>query len=531
MISSKKTRRVTVLKRQEIELSEKATDNDYSFQELEPGLVYSRIYMNDITGEVQYSLIEPVVDSQEMQVISMLKDYIIGLAAFNEKPARDREKEFHEYLETAINDLAIDADKNSMTVIEYYVHRDIVGFGRIDGLMKDPEIEDISCDSSTVPVFIYHRDHGYIQTNVKFSNDVELNMFVKKVVQDSGKHISISIPIIDATLTDGSRLQASYGEYITNNGPAFTIRKFRANPLNPVNLVSMNSLSAKGFAYLWVLTEYGSNMMIGGGTGSGKTTLLNSILLFIPPQMKIVSIEDTREINIPHENWIATVTRSGFGKLNKETMKRAGEIDMFDLLAASLRQRPNYLVIGEVRGKEAFTVFQAMSAGRYGFGTFHAEDPKTLIYRLESEPINIPRTLITSLDVIVMQSALIYKGKLVRRATSISEITGLDPNTDEIIINTAFRWNQQNDSFTYSGYSYALNRIAERTGKSERALEEEVNLREKILLKMIEKKFITYKDVTRLISMFYKKRDSLLDLLGLKESGEEEESPGLEFDF
>ena len=251
--------------------------------------------------------------------------------------------------------------------------------------------------------------------------------------------------------------------------------------------------------------------------------LLNAILLFIPPQMKIVSIEDTREINIPHENWIAGVTRPGFGELDRDTGKRAGEIDMFDLLAASLRQRPNYIVIGEVRGKEAFTVFQAMSAGRYGFGTFHAEDPKTLIYRLESEPINIPRTLMTALDVVIMQSLLNYNGKIVRRVTSVSEITGLDPSSGDIVLNNIFKWNSQNDTFQYSGFSYVMNRIAERTGKSEVELEKEAKIREVIINRMIQKKYITYRDVNRMINKFYKDRPNLLKELNIEEDDVENE--------
>jgi len=237
----------------------------------------------------------------------------------------------------------------------------------------------------------------------------------------------------------------------------------------------------------------------------------------------VVSIEDTREINIPHENWIAGVTRPGFGELDRETGKRAGEIDMFDLLAASLRQRPNYIVIGEVRGKEAFTVFQAMSAGRYGFGTFHAEDPKTLIYRLESEPINIPRTLITALDVVIMQSLLNYNGKIVRRVTSVSEITGLDPSSGDIVLNNIFKWNSQNDTFQYSGFSYVMNRIAERTGKSEMELEKEAKIREVIINRMIQKKYITYRDVNRMINKFYKDRPNLLKELNIDEDDIENE--------
>lgn len=499
----------------EIKLSEASEPDDLSFDEIEPGLVYARVFIDKSDQSIQYHLIEPYVDHDMIEDIEDLKRDIIDEVSEERLASENRNADFEGVYNRVLERMHLEYPPNEMLVIHYYVKRDIIGFGPIDGLMKDQNIEDISCDKPGIPVFAFHRNYGFIPTNVIFKDDAVLNTYVKRVVQDSGKHISISVPIIDTTLKDGSRLQASLGKYITNNGPAFTVRKFKANPLSPVSLIMTNTVSARIFAYLWTITEYGANMMVAGGTGSGKTTLLNAILLFIPPQNKVVSIEDTREINIPHENWIAMVTRPGFGEFNNETGKRAGEIDMFDLLAASLRQRPNYVVIGEVRGKEAFTVFQAMSAGRYGFGTFHAEDPKTLIHRLESPPINIPRTLITALDVIIMQSQISYNGKLVRRAVSVSELTGLDPGSNDIIVNNIFKWNPSTDNFTFSGFSYVLNRIAQRIGKSEMELEREVEAREKILNKMIENKFYTYRDVTRMITLFYKDRDALLKELNM----------------
>ncbi len=494
----------------EIKLSENSEPDDLSFEEIEPGLVYSRVFVNKVDQSINYHLIEPYIDAEMIDAIEDIKELIIDTVAESRTASESRKADFEGVYNNAVKALRIEFLPQEMTVVHYYVHRDIVGFGQIDGLMRDQDIEDVSCDAPKVPVFAFHRTHGFIPTNVVFKDEDILNTYVKRVVQDSGKHISISVPIIDTTLKDGSRLQASLGHYITNNGPAFTVRKFKANPLSPVSLVMANTVSARIVAYLWTITEYGANIMVAGGTGSGKTTLLNAILLFIPPQMKVVSIEDTREINIPHENWIAMVTRPGFGDFNPETGKRGGEIDMFDLLAASLRQRPNYVIIGEVRGKEAFTVFQAMSAGRYGFGTFHAEDPKTLIHRLESPPINIPRTLITSLDVIIMQSQISYNQKLVRRSVSVSELTGLDPGSNDIVVNNIFKWTPTNDTFTFSGFSYVLNRIAQRIGKTEAELEREVETRELILTRMIENKFYTYKDVTRMITLFYKDRETLL---------------------
>ncbi|MCL4332827.1 MAG: type II/IV secretion system ATPase subunit, partial [Candidatus Thermoplasmatota archaeon] len=347
-------------------MSENSEPTDFSFDEVQQGLVYSRVFVDKNDKNVKYHLIEPYADPDLFAIIEDIKKKVIEKATFERIATDNREKDFESLFSGIVDHYGLDFTPAEKSVVKYYVKRDVVEFGRIQGLMLDQNIEDISCDAPKVPVYAYHRAYGFIPTNILFESEDDLNTYVKRIVQDSGKHISISVPIIDATLPDGSRLQASFGRYITNNGPAFTIRKFRSSPLSPVSLVMGGSISAKIMSYLWVLTEYGANMMVAGGTGSGKTTLLNAILLFIPPQMKVVSIEDTREINIPHENWIPTVTRSGFGALNKGTGKRAGEIDMFDLLAASLRQRPNYIIIGEVRGKEAFTVFQAMSAGRYG---------------------------------------------------------------------------------------------------------------------------------------------------------------------
>ena len=230
--------------------------------------------------------------------------------------------------------------------------------------MTDSEVEDISCDGVGIPLYIYHRKFGSIRSNLKFEDSKVLDDYVVWLAQRSGKHISVASPILDATVPDGSRLQATLGMHVTKRGSSFTIRRFRDNPFTPVDLLKFRTMSPEMMAYLWIAIENGQSMMVCGGTASGKTTTLNATLLFIPPQMKIVSIEDTRELNLPHENWVPSLTRAGFGAKNPTSGKAPGEIDMFDLLAAALRQRPQYLMVGEVRGAEAFIVFQAMATGQ-----------------------------------------------------------------------------------------------------------------------------------------------------------------------
>src|SRR6266699_2112946 len=273
-------------------------------------------------------------------------------------------------------------------------------------VLKEILVENLEMldDAVRVPLYIYHRKYGSIPSNLKFDNAEELDSFVVWLAQRSGKHISVAQPMLDATIPDGSRLQATLGMHVTKRGSSFTIRRFRENPFTPLDLVRFKTMSPEMMAYMWLAIENGQSMLICGGTASGKTTTLNAILLFIPPQMKIVSIEDTRELNLPHENWVPLLTRAGFGGKSQVTGKPAGEIDMFDLLTAALRQRPQYMMIGEVRGPEAFVVFQAMATGKSAYTTFHADDVQAMVHRLENDPINLPRALVAALDIVLLQA-------------------------------------------------------------------------------------------------------------------------------
>ncbi|PNX46060.1 MAG: hypothetical protein BV457_08365, partial [Thermoplasmata archaeon M9B1D] len=398
-------------------------------------------------------------------------------------------------------------EKISKDKIFYHIFRDFLGYGKIDIIMEDEGIEDISCDGQDVPVFIYHKKYNAITTNVQFENESELNSFVVRLAQISGKQISIYSPIVDGKLPDGSRLQTTLARTVTK-GSTFTIRKFKENPLTPIDLIDYKSLSPEMAAYFWMAIEKGASILFCGGTASGKTTALNALSLFIPGQHKIVSIEDTREVNLPHKNWIAGTTREGFSASDDKTGK---DIDMFDLIRAALRQRPKVVMVGEVRGKEAYSLFQAMATGHTSYATVHASDIHTLIQRLENPPISLPRALLTSLDVIVFQNAVDIKGKTVRRMTSVTEIVKLDPDTNQLIFMEPYKWvSKTDDRFESSGSSKVLNNIKQQNDWTDKQLEEELENRKLILSWMLQNNLRDYKEVGRIVNLYSKHPEQLI---------------------
>src|SRR5438270_491385 len=276
---------------------------------------------------------EPAIDAfTENTIVDVIE---VGLSAVTKEEAASL---LRKHADEVIYDYSIVLTPLSREKILYYILRDFLGFGKLDPMMRDEFIEDISCDAPGIPIFVYHRKFESLKSTVVFVEDKELDSFVIKMAQRSGKHVSIAEPLLDATLPDGSRLNATLSDEVTAKGSTFTIRKFREEPFTIPDLVRFGTMNEDLLAYWWLAVQNGASAIYAGGTASGKTTSLNAILLFIPPQMKIVSIEDTREINIPHENWIAGVTRSGFGPRDNNG-RQAGEIDMFSLLKAALRQR------------------------------------------------------------------------------------------------------------------------------------------------------------------------------------------------
>jgi flagellar protein FlaI len=382
-----------------------------------------------------------------------------------------------------------------MTKYLYYLSRDFIKLGKIEPLMRDKLIEDISCDGADIPIYVWYRDYESIPTNIVFKGNEELDTFVSKLAYMAGKHVSLADPIVDATLENGSRLHLTYGKEITQKGSTFTIRKFRTDPLTIVDLIKSNTMSSAVAAYLWYVIEKKLALVVAGGTASGKTTSLNALSMFIEPGLKVISVEDTPELNLPHENWIQSVTR-GVGT--------ATEITMFDLLKASLRQRPDVIIVGEVRGEEAFTMMQSIATGHGGLGTIHADSVEAVINRFTSEPMNIPKNLLGStLDCVAMQLKIRLADKSVRRMTHVQEVVGYDPRSDQIILNDAFKWDPVTDKFVYSGRSRLFDKIAQRFGTKPEEIRREIDGRKVFLDWLVAKNIRSYDDVSKEIREFY----------------------------
>jgi flagellar protein FlaI len=334
-----------------------------------------------------------------------------------------------------------------MEALRYLLVRDKVGFGLLSPLLLDPNIEDISC-SGVGAIFIEHKIFTALEAAIVFPTEEELDEFVIWLGEWIKKPVTVRNPIVDATLPDGSRINIVYGTDVSRRGSNFTIRKFAGTPPSIMNLIEWGTMDYMMAAYLSFVLEAGMNMFVVGATASGKTTTMNAITTFILPEKKIVSIEDTPELQVPHKNWIREVTR-GSGKDQK-----GSEVGMFDLLKAALRQRPDRIIVGEIRGEEGAIAFQAMQTGHGVMSTFHAASVGRLVQRLTGSPINIPKTYVDNLEVVLIQAAVKAPGSmgLVRRVTSINEIVGYDPASQSFSFIESFRWNPANDTFEFPGY-------------------------------------------------------------------------------
>jgi flagellar protein FlaI len=467
---------------------------------IRPPYSFVRVVLDEVKHAHRYEVLEPPLSAGEAKTFAFLKDAFlrtldVDLDALDRKGARAY---LADKLEGLLRRHRLDVPPLSRARLGYYLERDFLGYGPIDVLMQDGGIEDISCDGPGLPLFIFHRRFESVKTSISFEDDAALDGFVMQIVQRCGKHISVADPLVDATLPDGSRLQASLSREVTTRGSTFTIRKFRADPLTPTDLLIHGTMSPEMMAYFWLAVEHGASVLICGGTASGKTTSLNALSVFIPPQKKIVSIEDTREINLQHENWIPGVTRAG-GAGGGEG-KRVGAVDMFDLLKAALRQRPEYLLLGEVRGAEAYVLFQAMATGHTVLSTMHADSVAGAVHRLESKPIDVPRAMLASLDIVVIQGETRLGEKRVRRMKDLVELTGIDTRTGELLTNRVFSWDGTEGRFRSSGASFVLDEIAEERRLSEDTLRAEVARREKVLRLLQQRGLRDITSVSRIVA-------------------------------
>jgi flagellar protein FlaI len=479
-------------------------------QKDEEVFAYAHIFWDKEHHELKYIVVEPSIGQREAQFVEDIKEFIrekidIDFAAVRKYEAKNY---VYKKVDDAMEYFKLDLPTTLIKVFRYYVYRDFLGYGKIEALMQDENIEDISCDGIGTPIYIVHRDprFGNLKTNIVFDNGEELDSFVMKLAQRCGKDLSTAHPLLNGILPDNSRIQATLATDIARKGSNFTIRKFSSEPFTPVTHIFYSTLDTKMAAYLWFAIEHGRSILVSGGTASGKTSLLNSISMLEKPQNKIVTIEDTGELQLSHPNWVPEVAR--------EVVGGKGSITLFDLLRESLRQRPDRIVVGEVRGKEAFVLFQSMATGHPGLATIHAESIETLIDRLITPPINLPPTLLEILDIVVFIGKVKKGNKAVRRITSVEEIAGMDYKAKRPYVNKLFKWNPKTDEFEIVGRSVVLRKIVENTGADKNHIEEDIKNKAKILEWLTENKIFDYKEVGKYLAEYNANPESFLARIG-----------------
>ncbi|MGB9927496.1 MAG: type II/IV secretion system ATPase subunit [Methanosarcina sp.] len=443
-----------------------------------------------------YKLVEPALTKFEKEILERIYEDFQDILILN--PTNSKLEKDALLVDKALFLLErykVEISTATVQKIVYYLKRNLLGYDKINALLHDPYIEDISCDGVGIPIYVYHTKYFNIESNISFKEE-ELDSFVIKMCQLNNKHISVSQPIVDATIEDGSRLQAILGREITPRGSSFTIRKFRKDPITPIDLLGFKTCNLEMLVYLWLVIENGYNILFAGGTASGKTSMLNATSLFMPSTAKIVSIEDTRELLLYHNNWVSGIARESF------TSDSAGEVSMYDLLKAALRQRPDFIIVGEVRGSEALTLFQAMSTGHATSSTMHAGDVQTVINRLTHEPINVPQIMLQSLDVLCIQEQVYIGEKRVRRTRSFVEVLTVNPETGDLGINELFNWDPVKDTFLRVRDSHIMQDIMRVRGWDAGQLRKEIENRKRILTYMYENNMRSYIEVSVVVQTY-----------------------------
>jgi flagellar protein FlaI len=459
------------------------------------------IAQNPKTGEFKYILDELQLDPLERSVYQRILEILLAEIESPKEEIADPRKFFADEAKKIVDKYRISLGwlpDVSWYKILYHAERDLVGFSSIDPLMRDPNIEDISCDGVQRSVYVWHRNYESIETNIQFENDEELDNMVVKLVHMAGKHVSSAFPIVDASLPGKHRLAVCYRREVTPFGTAFTIRKFREDPYSIIDLINIGTFSEEMAAYFWLCLENRSSIMVLGGTAAGKTTALNALACLIKPGSKIITIEETAELNLPHENWISFIARQSYG-LGGNAI---GEVALFDLVKTSMRHRPDILIVGEVRGQEAYVLFQALATGHGGMCTMHAENLDSALKRLTQKPMDISPAYLPLMNIILsIQRVHLVKNnerKAFRRVLNVNEIA------DYQDYRGIFKWQPAEDRHIASfDKSVMLSAISERVGSSKKELLDEIERRKNVLHWMNERKIRSYKDVAAIIAEYY----------------------------
>ncbi|MCB9362133.1 type II/IV secretion system ATPase subunit [Candidatus Woesearchaeota archaeon] len=459
-------------------------------------------------GDVFYNVIEPEMDDESTALYEKVMDRMIDKA--QEVPVPDRTTEIKPILEKMIDEIVqvtkvkrrwqmgakIPVTEEQYTIIRYHVLRERVGFSKLEPLFYDPYLEDIHC-TGVGNLTAVHKIFHMVRMSLTFSTDLELNKYILEASERVERPVSDARPVVDAVMPDGSRVNYIYGREISREGSSFTVRKFADTPVSVTDIVNFQTLTSEVAAYLWLCIENGMNIFVCGETASGKTTTLNAISAFIKPDAKIYTVENTAEVTMPHEIWQHLVTREA----NKDT-----DVTLFTLLIAALRSRPNYIIVGEIRGEEGNVAFQAMQTGHPVMSTFHSGSVHSMIQRLTGHPIDVPIAFIDNLNVVLIQQAVTVKNRLVRRVTSVSEIERYYSEENKVITRKVFLWDPNKDEHRFTGYynSFILEKkIAAMLGLTDpKDIYKELELRKKILETMVEEKILNYYKVFDVIKKF-----------------------------
>jgi flagellar protein FlaI len=459
------------------------------------------IAQNPKTGEHKYILDELQLDPLERGVYNRILEILLAEIESPKHEILDPRKFFAEEAKKIVDKYRISLGwlpDVSWYKILYHAERDLVGFGRIDPFMRDPNIEDISCDGVNKLVYIWHRNYESLETNVEFETDEGLDNMVVKLVHMAGKHVSSAFPIVDASLPGKHRLAVCYRREVTPFGTAFTIRKFREDPFSIVDLINIGTYSEEMAAYFWMCLENRASIMVLGGTAAGKTTALNALGCLIKPGSKIITIEETAELNLSAENWVSLISRQSYGLGGSNV----GEVSLFDLVKATLRHRPDVLIVGEVRGQEAYVLFQALATGHGGMCTMHAENIESAVKRLTQKPMDISPAYIPLMNVVLsIQRVHLIKGterKAYRRVMNINEVA------DYGDYRNTFKWNPAKDEQVSTlDKSVMLSTISEKVGQSKKDLLDEIGRRRDVLHWMRERNIRSYRDVAAIVAEYY----------------------------
>lgn len=452
----------------------------------------------------QYNVFKQKYSSEEKLLLSELRENLVDLAISDESLQVNEDKLLNDIKNFLFAKLANNSQNNAISN-EYLdnlarkLFQDLVGYGEIDPLIRDDNLEEIMVIGIDKPVFVYHREYGMMKTNILFKDAGEVMNLIDSIARQINRRIDQESPILDGRLPDGSRVNATIPP-ISADGPSMTIRKFKRDPLTIIDLINSKTISVELAAFFWLcfdgLGVKSANAIISGGTSSGKTTTLNALSSFINPKERIITIEDTLELQIPHEHVIRMETRP-------PNVENRGELTMNDLVKNSLRQRPDRIIVGEVRGSEAITLFTALNTGHSGFGTLHSNDARETITRLTNAPMSVPNIMISAIDFIIMQNR-IYRsdGVSFRRISEVAEVSGIEEGV--IQLNKIFEWDPQSDTIKNVGItSKTLTEIANVSGNSLNSLYDEIKNREIVLQHMVDQNIRSIRDVSTVLEMYY----------------------------